>query len=676
MKNESTRTIAYLVAAGVALGLALLLSPRGELTPQELIEFKVGTEFYKDFTNPNDATSITVVGWDEASATSRKFAVNFQNGKWTIPSHHNYPADGQDRLAKTASSVMGIKREELASTSKQAHETLGVIDPLDKDRPELKGRGQHLILKRGEDTLVDMIIGNQVKNRSGFYYVRRADEDATFVAKLDINLSTKFSEWIETDLLKLNRDDLKEIVVDNYSIDKRQGVIVAGDISKLERDKVADPWKLEGLDESKEEVDVSKVNSMLGALDDLKIVGVRPKPKGLNPDLTLDTEFVKKQDDLMRLRLDLQDSGFALAPDRQKKRLLLYSDQGDLTASTNKGVTYTLRFGDVFLGDETEIEIGGASNKDAKKDADKKEDEEKKQGDEQNDKPKEKDSPGKQSSRYLFVTASFDESLLGPKPEKPAPFDEQAAASDDAADAAPKKTDTSDAKTPDEKPADDPATEEKPSDESSGKPSVKSGEDTSPCNESDDGAKASETVDDDSKSVATGDDEPAKKEDAQPDSSEKKKNEDAGDAAEEEKKPEAGAEKEFETEKKAEPKKEEPKKSAADLKKEFDEKLKKYEADLKSYEDKVATGKKQVDELNARFSGWYYVISAEYFNKLHLSRKELVKDKSKPADGKAATDPVIPPQDEPDADFPERDAKDKDKDSDRPKDEATEPKDE
>src|SRR5207302_4768481 len=138
---------------------------------------------------------------------------------------------------------------------------------------------QRLTLRKGEETLADLIIGKQVKDRTGYYYVRKADEDATFVAKLDINLSTKFADWIETDLLKLNKDDLKEIVLDNYSVDKSQGVLNRGEISTLQRDKVADPWKLEGLDDAKEEVDVAKVNGMLGALDDLKIVGVRAKPK-------------------------------------------------------------------------------------------------------------------------------------------------------------------------------------------------------------------------------------------------------------------------------------------------------------------------------------------------------------------------------------------------------------
>ena len=57
-------------------------------------------------------------------------------------------------------------------------------------------------------------------------------------------------------------------------------------------------------------------------------------------------------------------------------------------------------------------------------------------------------------------------------------------------------------------------------------------------------------------------------------------------------------------------------------------KLKKYKSDLKAHEEKIEAGKKQVDELNARFNDWYYVISAENFNKLLIARKDFVKEKA------------------------------------------------
>src|SRR5438876_960109 len=110
--NETRRTVIFVAVAVFASGLAWMLSPPVEITPDELVKAKIGTEFYDKFKNPNEPTSIRVVSYDENKATSRIFGVKLENGLWTIPSHHNYPADGADRLAKTAASCIGIKREE------------------------------------------------------------------------------------------------------------------------------------------------------------------------------------------------------------------------------------------------------------------------------------------------------------------------------------------------------------------------------------------------------------------------------------------------------------------------------------------------------------------------------------------------------------------------------------
>lgn len=578
--NESGRTVTYVIVAAVAVGLAWLLSPPGEITPEELRTAKVGTEFYPEFTDPNSATSIRVVDFDDAKATSRGFGVSFENGKWTIPSHHNYPADGADRLAKTAASALHIKREELASNSKQFHEQLGVIDPLDEDKTKLKGRGQRITIKKGDDTLVDLIVGKAAPNRNGFYFIRKPNEDATYVAKLSLNLSTKFSDWVETDLLKLNRDDLTEIVQDNYSIDRQRGALIPGDINTLRRDKPADPWKLDGLDETKEEVDVAKVNAMLGALDDLKLAGVRPKPKGLRPDLTFE-EGVDNAFEKQALMLDLQRRGFFGARDPKTGKPRLYSNEGELLAATNKGIVYTLKFGDVFLADEAEIEVG------ASKEA---EDAEKEGTDAE---AKAKAALGKQPSRYLFVVARFDEKHLGERPVDPGPFNESGEAAPPVVRPKEKSDKTEAGEAPDKPAPDKPDEAKKPEG-------------------GDDNCAPGIGDDDEPKAPAAGD----------------KADKNQGDSDGKKAAPEKSAE-------------ELKKEQLGKAKKEHEDKVKKYKSDLAAFEDKVTAGKKQADELNARFGDWYYVISAENFNKLHVSRKELVKEKGKAGDEKKPTDPPI-----------------------------------
>ncbi len=83
--NETRRTVSYVVTAAILALVAWKLSPPVEITPEELVAAKLGTEFYPKFTNPNEATSIRVVAFDEAKAAHQTFGVMFQNGKWTIP---------------------------------------------------------------------------------------------------------------------------------------------------------------------------------------------------------------------------------------------------------------------------------------------------------------------------------------------------------------------------------------------------------------------------------------------------------------------------------------------------------------------------------------------------------------------------------------------------------------
>jgi hypothetical protein len=47
------------------------------------------------------------------------------------------------------------------------------------------------------------------------------------------------------------------------------------------------------------------------------------------------------------------------------------------------------------------------------------------------------------------------------------------------------------------------------------------------------------------------------------------------------------------------------------------------------YEKKIAEGEEKVKELNDRFADWYYVISNEVYDQIHLGRDDIVKEKEK-----------------------------------------------
>jgi hypothetical protein len=434
---------------------------------------------------------------------------------------------------------------------------------------------------------------------------------------LNINLSTKFSDWIETDLLKFDRDELVSLVFDKYSVDEKLLLtgrirIVGQETTRLTKEKpsgtnatpggatTSSTWKLEDLDADAEELNVEKINTAVSTLDELKLMGVRPKSAELRDYL------IGKSEDFNAM--EMVSKGYF--PTSNK----LYSNEGEVIASTNKGVVYELKFGQIFTGTEFELESGlEQDSKKAKADAN-----EKAAGDESateksddakaDDAKADDDKAGKKSGRYLFVMVHFDEKLLGPKPEKPEPPVEVA----------------------DDKPAE--TTKDAASD-------VKKEANKNSKDEADDEDDPAAKADD----KKPGPDKPDAKADNPP-AAEKK------DSAETKSDSKPGADDDKPAESKND---EKPPESKPDPKNEYDAALKKYEADLKTYEEKVKAGKDEVTKLNRKFADWYYVIPADSFDKLRLSRKDIVKEKAKPAESKP--DETKPATEKPSDDKPEPD---------------------
>jgi hypothetical protein len=567
--NQTSQTLKFVIAAAVMVALASATHFMTQPKPLEGYG-RVGESFFPDL-DPSEATALQLISYNEDTATIRDFSVKKQDGVWTLPSYYNYPADGEDQLAKTTTSLVGIKRGALVSRSAADHERFGVIDPMGKEDSSLKGRGQRLIIfKDDQISVADLIIGKEVPDRSGEHYVRVKDETDTWICTLDVELSTKFGDWVEADLLKMERDDLTKLeavstVVGPEGVSQKQEGV-------LTREKSADPWALDGLNEETEEVNTSDIGTMVTTLDNLKLTGIRRRPRSPIPgvdgplllnDLTFNVpEQLRNNPDVDRqleaaVQQELSENGFLMYRDPESGRRRLLSQGGELIAATNEGVEYHLHFGSSFTGTEEEIEIGKSSSKDG--DAEEEAEEEKPAGPEEADgnadeeKADEEDSdePETTESRYLFVRAVFNEALLGEKPVEPVkPVPPEGVEVDDNGDVVEPEA----AKT-DEK-AD--AVEEKKADDDKADDSEKAEEEEAP--------KLTPV-------------EIYKKEIAQ-----------------------------YRTD------------------------VKTYESDLNGHEQKVKDGQEAVDLLNERFADWYYVISAEDFGKLRLSRDQLVKEKEKPAE--------------------------------------------
>ena len=659
--NATSRTMVFVGVAAVAALAAV--GVRFANQPAAVEGFSdVGQAFFPDFNDPMKAMELSVVKYDAETREPLSFSVK-QNDKgfWVIPSHHDYPAEAAERLAKTAASLIGIKKVALQSRSKDDWARYGVEDPggevaaaaPEADDKKEETRGTRITLRdNSSNSLVDLIVGKAVEGREKHFYVRQPDKNPVFIAKLDADLSAKFSDWIEPDLLKLNQNDIVKVTVDQYSVDEEQGAILQGEVFDFQKDKTTSKWDMMGLNPDIESLKEAAVTDITKNLDQLKIVGVRPKPEGLNADLTVSPEVA--QNPLMRqvLQTDMQRQGFYIARG-ENNQVKLVSNEGELLAGTNNGVRYTLYFGEIARGTAKDIETGLNDKKPAEGEAKTEGGEAKADGEKgaegaEADAAKPEDKPEDSESgprRYLLVKVDYDESLLGPKPtepvapEKPAILNEEAtpAPAEDKKPDAPADAPKADAP-PADAPKDAPAAEEKPAADAAPKeesPAPEKPADPGSCDE----PAAAEPV-----AVA----EPAAAEPAAPaqdaaPAAEAKPTEPAAAVPAQEGQP-APADGE-------QPAAEAPAASAqppvdpkAEAQKQYDQAMGEYEAAkagfagaLKAWESKAKEGKKKADELSSRFGAWYYVISAESFEKFKLTRDAVVgpKEEPKPADGAA-----------------------------------------
>ncbi len=377
--NDFAKTGAVLGAAVLLTLFAITMKP-GEVRLD--LYSDQGEEFFPGFTDGEEIAELELTAYRLESSKVYAFGVKRgPKGGWTIPSHGDYPADASEQMGKAAAMMIGLKKQSVVGDRKGNHADYDLIDPL-AGGVETAGRGTRVKLKDSAgNVLADLIVGKEVEGKTGTHYVRLPTGKRVYKVELKGSLSTQFTDWIETDLLKAQSFNIAKVTFDNYSIDEVKSVIVPGEKIVLAKG-ADDKFVLEGIDAAKEQTNEEKANEIGTTLGEIKIVGVRRKPEGLTARL----ERANSRDAQLLSRY-LNPRGYFLAGGGK-----VVSNDGDLLFETKSGVRYTLRFGKLVFGEGDAITAGIGTDTP-------------KEGD--GDDPK-KDA----NNRYLMVSVEFDEALL------------------------------------------------------------------------------------------------------------------------------------------------------------------------------------------------------------------------------------------------------------------------
>lgn len=408
--NPWTTTVSIVAVAGL-LGAGVYLTRPVPAALSMLSD--QGKPLTPALTDPLAVKSLEVISFDATASEVRAFKVAFDGTRWVIPSASNYPADAASKVAAAAAAFSGLIKEQVVGDDPRDHSALGVVAPDDEAAVALLGAtpdaiGTRVTL-RGADgrALADLVLGKPAAGPAGRLHVRDLggpSNKRTYVTTLAGGFSTRFVDWVETDLLKADPRSFKSILIDRYRIDDTTGAVTEGSTLTLNRSAAAPSpagpdgsaggplWTLTATPVvvgGDEPVNAARADETLAALTALRLVGVRAKPANLakilaNPS-TADRLSVTDQ-------LSLQTRGFFLAPTGE-----LLATDGQVQARTDDGLIYTLWFGAPVPEGEDAASGGQVSAARAAK----------------------SQAPAPAGlARYMMVMAGFDPAAL-PEPTKP-----------------------------------------------------------------------------------------------------------------------------------------------------------------------------------------------------------------------------------------------------------------
>ncbi len=418
--TELSKTLVFAGIALVAIVVAIVASP-GLREKQDSIE-QVGL-FFPDLEDAKPAGRLLIVTVDEKLGTLGRFEVVKKNRLWTMPMKSDYPADAAEHVAEATTALQILERLSPAGEDRTTHVLYSLGDP---EKAELGTTGVGTLVRMEDEAgnpLAEIVIGKAVPDRSDLRYVRKRDEDAVFVSKVDMTkFSTDIEDWIDKRLFDAVDSSVKEVRIkhNRFEYDKDAGRFNYGPVGSadLAYDGVKREWSLasltatdqttgeseEILPNENEEPNSVELSGMLTALTGLQVVDVMPRPTALAGKLSLKVALNEafSQDELISLYVQ----GFVPQPRAPQQGLGfdISAGEADISFGTNEGVRYRALIGSIAAGLQ-----GDRKSADAK-------DKKKKNGQKDGDAPDKPDSAKDGRKRYLMVAVEFDAGLI-PEPE-------------------------------------------------------------------------------------------------------------------------------------------------------------------------------------------------------------------------------------------------------------------
>ena len=382
--NDKTKTIAFLGAAGLAIGLALLTRPVEVEQSQGIKqgEFLLGTDF-----SPTKVAGMEIVTWQKG--VKKAIKIKQSDSGWFIHrDNFQYPADADNQLGPVATSLAALKVHRQETDKQGDHAKFGVLDPSIPDETQ-KAEGEEgkigkllTLMDRGSKSLAKLILGNKTEDENSAYrYVRIPGDSTVYSVQFSDHIydkaTTQFAQWVEKDFLDLDHNQVKRVHLDNYKTVQKmvqvpnmpQGILMARPEQQpgtkhtfvyTDGNWTSPNVKLAETESLNQEI----LDDMKESFDDLEIIDVEKKPAGKIKELL--AKLWKSQNEknqqafqthinkLAEIRSPMGAKGFHLEIIETVAGLqeTIFSDNGEIKVGMKDGVEYVLRFGKIYRGQD------------------------------------------------------------------------------------------------------------------------------------------------------------------------------------------------------------------------------------------------------------------------------------------------------------------------------------
>lgn len=252
--------LAVLVALTVVVGLAAwALRARSLPSAPELPE-----RFLPGLSEQlNELTALTITGHDE------RFTLRRSGDTWGVEEKGGHPV----RFEKLKGLLVGLSELrplEMKTASPSLHSKLGLLAPSAEGSTAIEVE----VLGAGGAPVGDVIVGNPgpaPRTR----YVRRADEDQTWLVQGDLNPVASLQQWLDTEILRIEPADVSRVTVTQPD----------GEVLVVAKEAKDDPvWTIADLPEGSEPKSAGIGGTVAGALqwldfDDVAAASSRPLPE-------------------------------------------------------------------------------------------------------------------------------------------------------------------------------------------------------------------------------------------------------------------------------------------------------------------------------------------------------------------------------------------------------------